>query len=220
MVGVVRPNFPGGREPVAPSSEMLLQATGGGGRGLQRQLWASAKRSPERYRSDVYDRVWRSDVLWEGWRRVRKNKGAAGVDRVTLAAVEEYGVERMLGELQCALLEGRYRPAPVRRVAIAKPDGGVRRLGIPTVCDRVCQQATRLVLEPIFEADFLAVSYGFRPKRSALQALERIRVAVPRGAVWVAEADIRDYFSSIDHERLLGMVAERVSDRRVLKLLR
>jgi RNA-directed DNA polymerase len=151
---------------------------------------------------------------------VRKNRGAAGVDAVTLAEVEAYGVERMLGELQCALRAGRYRPAPVRRVAIPKPDGGVRPLGIPTVCDRVCQQATRMVLEPIFEADFLSVSYGFRPKRSALQALERIRVAFPRGAVWVAEADIRDYFSSIDHGRLLALVAERVSDRRVLKLLR
>ena len=151
---------------------------------------------------------------------MRKNRGAAGVDAVTLAEVEEYGVERMLGELQGALREGRYRPSPVRRVAIPKPDGGKRPLGIPTVCDRVCQQAARLVLEPIFEADFLEVSYGFRPKRSALDALERIRVAFPRGQVWVAEADIRDYFGSIDQQKLLALVAERVSDRRVLKLLR
>jgi RNA-directed DNA polymerase len=156
----------------------------------------------------------------EAWKRVRKNRGAAGVDRMTLAEVEAYGVERMLGELQCALRRGSYRPAPVRRVAIPKPDGGVRPLGIPTVCDRVVQQATRMVLEPIFEADFLSVSYGFRPKRSALDALERIRVAFPRGAVWVAEADIRDYFGSIDQQKLLALVAERVSDRRVLKLLR
>jgi RNA-directed DNA polymerase len=134
--------------------------------------------------------------------------------------VEEYGVERLLGELQCALREGSYRPAPVRRVAIGKPDGGSRPLGIPSVRDRVVQQAARLVLEPIFEADFLEVSYGFRPRRSATDASERIRVAFTRGRVWVAEADIQDYFSSIDHERLLGMVAERVSDRRVLKLLR
>jgi RNA-directed DNA polymerase len=105
-------------------------------------------------------------------------------------------------------------------VAIGKPDGGVRPLGIPTVSDRVVQQAARLVLEPLFEADFLEVSYGFRPRRSATDALECIRVAFPRGAVWVAEADIQDYFSQIDHERLLGMVEERVCDRRVLKLLR
>jgi len=151
---------------------------------------------------------------------VRKNRGAAGVDAVTLAAVEAYGVERLLGELQQTLRQGSYRPAPVRRVSIAKPDGGRRPLGIPTVCDRVVQQAARMVLEPIFEADFLSVSYGFRPKRSALDGLERIRVAFVRGAVWVAEADIRDYFGSIDQQKLLGLVAERVSDRRVLKLLR
>jgi RNA-directed DNA polymerase len=139
---------------------------------------------------------------------------------LTLAKVEEYGVERMLGELQRALRAGSYRPAPVRRVGIPKPDGGVRPLGIPTVCDRVCQQAARLVLEPIFEADFLEVSYGFRPQRSALQALEQIRTAFPRGRVWVAEADIRNFFGELDQQKLLDLVAERVSDRRVIKLLR
>ena len=220
MVGVVRPNDLGGLSSVAPSSEMALAATGGDVRELQRTLWACAKRSPERRFHALFDRIHRSDVLLEAWKRVRKNRGAAGVDRLTLAGVEAYGVGRMLGELQDALRRGSYRPAPVRRVAIPKPDGGVRPLGIPTVCDRVVQQATRLVLEPIFEADFLSVSYGFRPKRSALDALERIRVAFPRGAVWVAEADIRDYFGSIDHDQLVALVAVRVSDRRVLKLLR
>jgi RNA-directed DNA polymerase len=221
MVGVVRPNDLGGLSSADPSSEMAqLVATGGDVRELQRKLWACAKRSPERRFHALYDRIWRSDVLREAWRRVRKNRGAAGVDALTLVEVEEYGVERMLGELQCALREGRYRPSPVRRVAIPKPDGGKRPLGIPTVCDRVCQQAARMVLEPIFEADFLEVSYGFRPRRSALQALERIRVAFPRGRVWVAEADIRDYFGSIDQQRLLALVAERVSDRRVIRLLR
>jgi RNA-directed DNA polymerase len=151
---------------------------------------------------------------------VRNNRGAAGVDSVTLVEVEAYGVERMLGELQCALRRGRYRPAPVRRVAIPKPDGGSRPLGIPTVCDRVVQQAARLVLEPIFEADFLEVSHGFRPRRSATDAVERIRVAFPRGAVWVAEADIRDFFGQIDQQRLLALMSERVSDRRVLRLVR
>jgi RNA-directed DNA polymerase len=138
---------------------------------------------------------------------------------VTLVEIEAYGVERMLGELQAALRDGSYRPAPVRRVTIAKPDGGRRPLGIPTVRDRVVQQATRLVVEPIFEADFLSVSYGFRPRRSATDAAERIRVSFPRGNGWIVEADIRDYFGQIDRQRLLDLVARRVSDRRVLKLL-
>ncbi|MCA1700244.1 MAG: group II intron reverse transcriptase/maturase [Actinobacteria bacterium] len=214
----MRPNDLGGREPVDLSGGLV--AGGGDVRELQRTLWACAKRSPERRFHALFDRIHRGDVLWEAWRRVRRNRGAAGVDKQTLAEVEAYGAERMLGELQQALRQGSYRPTPVRRVAIPKPDGGVRPLGIPTVCDRVVQQATRLVLEAIFEADFLSVSYGFRPKRSALDALERIRVAFPRGAVWVAEADIRDYFGSIDHDQLMALVADRVSDRRVLKLLR
>ena len=217
---MVRSNDPGGLSSADPASEMGLVPSGGDVRELQRTLWACAKRSPDRRFHALYDRIHRSDVLWEAWRRVRANRGAAGVDRLTLAEVEEYGVERMLAGLQCALREGRYRPAPVRRVGIPKPDGGVRPLGIPTVCDRVCQQAAKLVLEPIFEADFLEVSYGFRPKRSALQALEQIRTAFPRGRVWVAEADIRNFFGELDQQKLLDLVAERISDRRVLKLLR
>jgi RNA-directed DNA polymerase len=151
---------------------------------------------------------------------VRKNKGAAGIDRQTLEAVEELGVDRLLGEIQAELSEGRYRPLPVRRVEIPKPQGGVRPLGIPTVKDRVVQQAARVVLEPIFEADFLPVSFGFRPRRSATDAKEVLRRSFIAGHRFVFEADIRDYFSSIDHERLLAMVAGRVSDRRVIKLIR
>jgi len=138
---------------------------------------------------------------------------------VTLAAVEDYGVARLLDELAQDLRAGNYRPAPVRRVEIPKPDGRKRPLGIPTVRDRVAQAAAKLVLEPIFEADFLPCSFGFRPKRSATDAMEAIRVAFPRGQQLVFEADIGDFFGSIDHDRLMAMVAQRVSDRRVLKLI-
>jgi RNA-directed DNA polymerase len=180
----------------------------------------AAKRSPERRFPALLDRIFRSDVLEEAWRRVRANRGAAGVDRETLADVEEYGVERMLQELQDELRAGSYRPSPVRRRSIPKPDGGVRPLGIPTVRDRVAQQAVKLVLEPLFEADFLPSSYGYRPRRSATEALECIRKSFLEGCVWVLELDIRSYFDSIDHQRLLGYVGSRVSDRRVLKLVR
>jgi RNA-directed DNA polymerase len=139
---------------------------------------------------------------------------------VTLAEVEDYGVHRLLAELAVDLRAGTYHPPPVRRVEIPKPDGRWRPLGIPTVRDRIAQQAVKIVLEPIFEADFLPCSFGFRPKRSATDALEEIRVAFPRGQQFVFEADIRDFFGSIDHDRLLGLVERRVSDRRVLKLLR
>jgi RNA-directed DNA polymerase len=189
-------------------------------RQLQNRLWAAAKQSEGRRFHALYDRIYRSDVLWEAWERVRANRGAAGVDKMTVAAVEDYGVHRMLGELAVDLRAGVYRPALVRRVEIPKPDGRMRPLGIPTVRDRVCQQAAKIVLEPIFEADFLPVSFGFRPKRSATDALEEIRVAFPQGKQFVFEADIGDFFGSIDHDRLLSLVERRVSDRRVLKLLR
>ncbi len=151
---------------------------------------------------------------------MKANRGAAGVDRETLDALEQYGVERMLDELQVVLHAGTYRPPPVLRRYIPKPDGRQRPLGIPTVRDRVAQMATTLVLEPIFEADFRASSYGFRPKRSATQALETLRVHGARGGNHVLDADIRDYFGSIDQSKLLKLVALRISDRRVLKLLR
>lgn len=216
------PNHPGGSQPAdGEASEMALQAPRRPKvRELQRKLWAAAKRSPNRRFHALHDRIWRGDVLQEAWKRVRRNKGAAGIDKVTLAAVEEYGAERLLAELQRDLREGTYRPAPTRRVDIPKPDGGKRPLGIPTVRDRVAQQAARLVLEPIFEADFTDASHGFRPRRSATDAKEEVRKGFTRGRVWALDADIRDYFSTIDHELLIEKVAERVSDRKVLKLLR
>lgn len=216
MAGIARPNSPGGYAPADLNRYPPVE----GVRKLQRQLWAAAKQSPERRFHALYDRIWRGDVLQEAWARVRANRGAAGVDRETLAVVEAYGVERVLGELQQALRAGPYRPAPVLRREIPKPDGRTRPLGIPTVRDRVVQQAARLVLEPIFEADFLPSSYGFRPGRSAIQALERVRTTFPCGFAQVVDADIRDFFGSIDHGRLVAFVAERVSDRRVLKLVR
>jgi RNA-directed DNA polymerase len=189
-------------------------------RQLQRRLWVAAKRSPERRFHALLDRIWRGDVLQEAWRRVKRNRGAAGVDQETLACVEQYGVERMLSELHGALRAGTYRPPPVLRRYIPKADGRPRPLGIPTVRDRVAQMAATIVLAPIFEADFRPSSYGFRPKRSATQALETLRAQGARGGNHVLDADIRDYFGSIDHTKLLKLVALRISDRRVLKLLR
>ena len=217
MAGMVRSNYPDGPLPVValdgrPSRVKVRE--------LQRRLWTAAKQQEDRRFHALYDRIHRGDVLWEAWERVRKNRGAAGVDRVTLAFVEEeYGVERMLAELQTDLRTGSYRPAPARRVDIPKPAGGSRPLGIPTVRDRVAQAAAKIVLEPIFEADFLPVSYGFRPKRSATQAMETIRKAFPQGNTQVAEADIRGFFDHLDHDVLMAEVGRRVSDRRVLKLV-
>ncbi|MGH9054540.1 MAG: group II intron reverse transcriptase/maturase [Acidimicrobiales bacterium] len=190
-------------------------------RRLQNRLWAAAKQSSGRRFHALYDRIYRSDVLWEAWERVRANRGAAGIDQVTVSFVEDdYGVYRMLDELGDALRAGIYHPKAVRRVEIPKPTGKMRPLGIPTVKDRVAQAAAKLVLEPIFEADFLPCSFGFRPKRSATDAAEAIRVSFPRGRTFVFEADIQNFFGEIDHERLLSLVGERVSDRRVLKLIR
>ncbi len=236
MTGVSRSIIPGGQsrltDPVGPvgslasepdgdaSGRVLVAPRVGEVRELQVALWAAAERSPGRRFHALYDRIYRGDVLVAAWGRVRANRGASGVDRVTLEMVEAYGVARMLGELQHALREGSYRPAPVRRVEIPKPGGGKRPLGIPTVADRVVQAAAKLVLEPIFEADFLSVSYGFRPKRSATMAKERLRTAFIDGYTQVVEFDIRDFFGSIDQQRLLAAVGQRVSDRRVLKLLR
>lgn len=188
-------------------------------RHLQRRLWAAAKRSPGRRFHALYDRIHRSDVLWVAWNRVRRNRGAAGIDGQTLAAIETRGVQVFLDELQAELIDGTYRPMAVKRRYIPKADGKQRPLGIPTVRDRVVQMAAKLVVEPIFEADFRPCSHGFRPGRSATDALETVRERAKDENV-VLDADIEDFFGSIDHERLMKLVSRRISDRRVLRLLR
>jgi RNA-directed DNA polymerase len=189
-------------------------------RQLQRKLYVCAKQSRTRRFHALYDRIYRSDVLWEAWSRVRSNGGAAGMDAETIQAIEQRGCGEFLAEIQAALRAGRYRPSPVKRRYIPKADGKQRPLGIPTVRDRVAQMAAKIVMEPIFEADFQPSSYGFRPKRSAQQALEAIRVAGNQGHNFVVDADIQGYFDNIQRGTLMELVKERVSDRRVLKLIR
>ena len=208
MAGKTGSNFPDRRKPVDKVRE------------LQRRLWSVAKRQPGRRFHALYDRVCRGDVLREAWRRVKRNRGAAGVDGETLVSIEQGGVDRFLQTIATDLRAGTYRPAAVRRRYIPKADGLQRPLGIPTIRDRVVQAATRLVLEPIFEADFRPCSYGFRPKRSATDALEALRIRGSQRGNHVLDADIRDYFGTIDHEKLMKLVAKRITDRRVLKLLR
>jgi len=191
-------------------------------RALQRVLYRCAKQDRDRRFHALFDKVARSDVLLRAWGEVRANRGAAGVDGVSIDDVVRLGVGDFLDELAARLRAGRYRPRPLRRVRIPKPGrpGQTRPLGIPTVADRVVMAAAKIVLEPIFEADFLPTSYGFRPRLSAHHALETVRTTVNWGKVWALDADIKACFDEIDHDALLAQLERRVSDRRMLKLLR
>jgi RNA-directed DNA polymerase len=189
-------------------------------RRLQGRLREVAKQQPSRKFHVLYDRIYRSDVLYEAWNRVKGNKGAAGVDAQTIAVIERDGVESFLEAIQIELRENTYQPQAVLRRYIPKADGKQRPLGIPTVRDRVVQAATKLILEPIFEVGFKDCSYGFRPKRSTTQALEKVRETANRGFNYVLDADIRDFYGNIDHKTMLSLVARKISDRRVLKLIK
>jgi RNA-directed DNA polymerase len=191
-------------------------------RALQRVLYRCAKQDKDRRFHALYDKVARSDVMWRAWGEVRANQGAPGVDGITIADVERSGVGEFLEELAVRLRAGTYRPRPLRRAFIPKPGrpGQLRPLGIPCVADRVVMAAAKAVLEPIFEADFLPTSYGFRPRRSAHHALETVRTTVNWGKVWALDADIQSCFDEISHDALVAQIERRVCDRRMLKLLR
>ena len=191
-------------------------------RALQHALYRAAKAEPGRRFHALMDKIYRRDVLARGWVMVRRNNGAPGIDETTLAEVEEYGVARLLDELAAELREGRYRPLPARRVMI--PKSGIkdecRPLSIPAVRDRIVQAAVKIVIEPVFEADMVDCSFGFRPKRSTHDALQVLMDGYGRGRRWVVETDIANCFSAIPHEKLVQAVEERICDQSLLKLLR
>lgn len=190
-------------------------------RALQHALYRAAKVDPGRRFHALRDKVFRRDVLWRAWVSVHRNGGAPGIDKTTLADVEQYGVTRLLDELAAELREGRHRPLPTRRVFIPKPGTTEQRpLSIPAVRDRIVQAACKIVLEPIFEADFMPCSFGFRPKRAAHDGLQVLVDEAWRGRRWVVETDIANCFSAIPHEKLMQAVEERICDQAVLKLLR
>ena len=187
---------------------------------LQAALHAKAK-SSDCYRFyALYDKIHRQDILAHAWAQCRSNQGAPGVDRQDFADIEAYGVERWLSELSLSLREETYRPDPIRRVFIPKPNGKLRPLGISTVRDRVCMTAAMLVLEPIFEADLPPEQYAYRPGRNAQQAAQEVQERLYRGQTDVVDADLADYFGSIPHPELMRSLARRIVDRRVLHLIR
>jgi RNA-directed DNA polymerase len=187
---------------------------------LQRKLYAKAKTEPGFRFYMLYDKVYRADVLAFAYAQAKANKGAPGVDGVTFEAIEAQGVGEWLARLAEELRERTYRPMPVRRVMIPKPGGGERPLGIPTIKDRVVQTAAKLMLEPIFEADLDPEAYGYRPGRSAVDAVKRVHGHLKAGYTDVVDADLSKYFDTIPHDELLQCVARRISDKHVLALIK
>lgn len=188
---------------------------------LCEKLYLAAKKSKTRRFHQLYDKVYRMDILSDSWDIVKQNKGCAGVDGVSISDVIKYGQDKYVEELHETLLDTHnYHPRKIKRVYIPKADGKQRPLGIPAIKDRIVQTATKIMLEPIFEADFLDCSYGFRPNRSTHEALEAIRVWTNKGFKFVLDADIKGYFNNINHEKLLEFVHMRISDRKILKLIR
>lgn len=186
---------------------------------LWKTLYLCAKENPNRRFHALYDKVYRPDILAEAWRRVKSKKGSSGIDGQTIEKiVHEYGERKFLNELYLELKEKRFRPNPVRRTYIPKGDGKQRPLGIPTIKDRVAQMAMKMVIEPIFEADFQDCSFGFRPKRNAHQAITKIREA-SRKYYWVVDVDIKGYFDNINQKKLMKLLEKKISDRRILKLI-
>jgi RNA-directed DNA polymerase len=190
-------------------------------RTLQRKLYTKAKQEPAYRFYALYDKVWRADTLMHAYRLVRANKGSPGVDGMNFEDIEQKtGIDKFLLELALDLKDKTYHPSPVRRVMIPKADGSLRPLGIPTIRDRVAQMAVKLVIEPIFEADFCPNSYGFRPKKSAHDAVDEIANALHQGYTQVIDADLSKYFDSIPHSKLLAVVAERIVDSAILHVIK
>jgi RNA-directed DNA polymerase len=189
-------------------------------RSLQRKLYCKAKAEPTFRFYLLYDKICREDILVHAYRLARANAGAPGVDGMTFARIEEQGLEAWLAGLRAELVSKTYRPDPVRRVMIPKANGGERPLGIPTIRDRVIQTAAKIVIEPIFEADFEDNAYGYRPARGAVDAVKEVHRHLCRGYADVVDADLSKYFDTIPHSELIKSVARRVVDRNVLRLIK